>query len=113
MEHRFIGFKTRTADGEEFASYVRTYVYDKELNEFASYASGDPVADYRSVVEFCEANDFDGVYVISSSLDDLVFDVPGYKFDPAVGNYGAVVIDEADYRLANRANPASSATPRP
>ncbi len=96
MKHRFIGMQVRGHDPESASDYVRTYIYDSSLTEYASFESGDPIADFASATEYCANSDFEGVYVISSSVDDLFLDVPGYRFDPDAGEYGTVVVDDRD-----------------
>lgn len=97
MEYRFIGIQIDRVNGEaDVNEYRRTWIYDADLSEHASFASGDPVEDFAAATEYCAASDFQGVYVVASSIDDLVFDIPGYRFDPDAGEYGAVVNDPAD-----------------
>jgi hypothetical protein len=43
-----------------------------------TFYTGDVVADFAAMKDWCRANPFDGRYFYSSSVDHFTMDVPGY-----------------------------------
>jgi len=85
-------------------AYERVRVTEHGGQEVASFATGDPVADWASCVAYLKKRGMP--FSFTSSVGDFVFDVPGYKLIEERRVEWLVIDDHDEPKGSSDCNPA-------